>query len=40
MIIPVCLLDDLILGFPLQQLTWETVGFELTSTITLVLQAN
>ena len=40
MIIPVCLLDDLILGFPLQQLTWETVGFELTSTVTLVLQAN
>ena len=40
MIIPVCLLDDLILGFPLQQLTWETVRFELTSTITLVLQAN
>ena len=34
------LLDELILGFVTAILTWETGGFELTSTITLVLQAN
>ena len=36
----VCLLDELILGFCYSDLTWETGEFELTSTITLVLQAN
>ena len=36
----VCLLDNLILGFLLQDLTRETGGFELASTITLVLQEN
>ena len=36
----VCLLDELILGFCYSDLTLETGGFELTSTITLVLQAN
>ena len=36
----VCLFDDLILGFCYRNLTWETGGFELASTITLVLQAN
>ena len=36
----VCLLDELILGFCYIDLTLETGGFELTSTITLVLQAN
>ena len=36
----VCLLDDLILDFCYSNLTWETGGFELASTITLVLQAN
>ena len=36
----VCLLDELILGFCYSDLTLETVGFELASTITLVLQAN
>ena len=36
----VCLLDELILGFCYNNLTLETGGFELTSTITLVLQAN
>ena len=36
----VCLLDELILGFCYSDLTWETGGFELASTITLVLQAN
>ena len=35
-----CLLDKLILGFCYSDLTWETGGFELASTITLVLQAN
>ena len=34
------LLDELILGFVTAILTWETGGFEVTSTITLVLQAN
>ena len=36
----VCLLDDLILGLCYSNLTWETGGFGLTSTVTLVLQAN
>ena len=36
----VCLLDELILGFCYIDLTLETGGFELASTITLVLQAN
>ena len=36
----VCLLDELILGFCYSDLTLETGGFELASTITLVLQAN
>ena len=36
----VCLLDELILGFCYSDLTLKTGGFELTSTITLVLQAN
>ena len=36
----VCLLDELILGFRYSDLTLETSGLELTSTITLVLQAN
>ena len=36
----VCLLDDLILGFCCSDLTLETGGFELASTITLVLQAS
>ena len=36
----VCLIDELILGFVTAILTWETVGFELTLTITLALQAN
>ena len=36
----VCLLDKLILGFCYSDLTLETGGFELASTITLVLQAN
>ena len=35
-----CLLDNLILGFCYGNLTWETGRFELTSTITLVLQVN
>ena len=34
----VCLLDELILGFCYIDLTLETGGFELASTITLVLQ--
>ena len=33
----VCLVDELILGFCYNDLTWETGGFELASTITLVL---
>ena len=36
----VCLLDELILGVCYSDLTWKTGGFELASTITLVLQAN
>ena len=36
----VCLLDELILGFCYSDITLETGGFELTSTIILVLQAN
>ena len=36
----VCLLDKLILDFCYSDLTWETGGFELASTITLVLQAT
>ena len=36
----VCLLDELILGFCYSDLTLETGGLELTSTITLILQAN
>ena len=35
-----CLLDELVLGFCYSYLTLETGGFELPSTITLVLQAN
>ena len=40
MLIFVCLLDDLILGVRYTNFTQETGGLELTSTITLVLQAN
>ena len=36
----VCLFDELILGFYYSDLKRETGGFELASTITLVLQAN
>ena len=36
----VCLLDKLILGFSYSDFTWETGGFKLASTITLVLQAT
>ena len=36
----VCLLDELILGFCYSELTWETGGFELASTMSLVLQTN
>ena len=36
----VCSLDELILGICYSDLTLETGGFELASTITLVLQAN
>ena len=36
----VCLLDELILGFCYSDLTLETGGFALASTIILVLQAN
>ena len=35
-----CLLDELILGFCYSDSTSEIGGFELASTITLVLQAN
>ena len=35
-----CLLDKQILRFCYSDLTWETGGFELASTITLVLQAK
>ena len=36
----VCLLDKLIPGFCYGDLEWETGGFELASTIILVLQAK
>ena len=36
----VCLLDELILGFCYSDLTLETGGFELASTVTLVLQST
>ena len=36
----VCLLDELMLGFCYNDLTLETGGFELASTIILVLQVN
>ena len=36
----VCLPDELILHFCYNDLTWETNGFKLASTITVVLQAN
>ena len=36
----VCLLDELILGFCYSKLTGETSGFELASTMSLVLQTN
>ena len=36
----VCLIDELILGFCRRDLTLQTGGFERTSTINLVLQAN
>ena len=36
----VCFLDELILGFCYSDLTLETSGFELASTITIVLQEN
>ena len=36
----VCLLDELIQGFCHSDLTLETCWFELTSTITILLQAN
>ena len=36
----VCLLNDLILGFCYTNLTWETGGFELASTVTLALQKS
>ena len=36
----VCLLDELILGLSYSDLTLETGGFELASTIVLVLQAK
>ena len=35
-----CLLDELMLGFCYSDFTLETGGFELASTIALVLQAN
>ena len=35
-----CLLDDLMLGFCYSDLTLETSGYELASTITFALQAN
>ena len=40
MLVSVCLLDDLILNFCYNSLSLETGGLELTSTITLVLQAT
>ena len=36
----ICLLDELMLGFCYSDLTLETGGFELASTIALVVQAN
>ena len=36
----VCLFDEFILHFCYNDLTWETCGFELASTITLLLQPN
>ena len=39
-LIVVCLLDDLILSFCYRDLSWETGGLKLASTITPVLQAN
>ena len=36
----VCLLDELIIGFCYSDLTLETGGFELASTITIVLQVK
>ena len=35
-----CLLDELILGFCYSDLQWKTGGFEIASTITLVLQVD
>ena len=40
MFVSICLFDDLILGFCYSNLTWETGGFELASTITIMLQVN
>ena len=40
MLIFFCLLDDLILGFCCSNLTRESVGLELASTVTFALQAN
>ena len=37
---PVCLLDNVILDLCYSNLTRETGGFELASTITIVLRAN
>ena len=39
-VIFVCLLVELILGFCYSYMTWETGGLELVSTIILALQAN
>ena len=36
----VCLLDELVLGFCYSDLTLESGGFELASTIILLLEAN
>ena len=40
MLVFVCLLDDLIVGFCWEKLTRKTGGLELASTIIVVLQAN
>ena len=40
MLILVCLLDELILGFCYSNLRWEFGGIEFASIITLVLQVN
>ena len=40
MLLFVCLLVDLVLGFVTGYFTWETGGHELATTIILVLQAN